>query len=105
MRWVSRPIVCLSLLLLGHFFAQPAQGQTLRMSYSGLGIGANDLSRVMGKEKVWQKHGLDVKAIYFASGSLMAQTMMGGEIQTSDSDVPTLLNVSVSEAFDTKTSR
>src|SRR5215831_16011007 len=102
MRWVSRPIVCLSLLLLGHCFAQPAQGQALRMGYSGLGIGADDLSRVMGKEKVWQKHGLDVKAIYFASGSLMAQAMMGGEIQTSDSDVPTLLNVGVSGAFDIK---
>jgi len=92
----------LSLLLLGHFFAQSAQGQALRMGYSGLGIGADDLSRVMGKEKVWQKHGLDVKAIYFASGSLMAQAMMGGEIQTSDSDVPTLLNVGVSGAFDIK---
>jgi hypothetical protein len=31
----------------------------------------------MAKEKVWQKHGLDVKAIYFTSGSLMAQAMMG----------------------------
>ena len=105
MRWVSRPIVCLSLLLLGHFFAQPAQGQALRMGYSGLGIGADDLSRVMEKEKVWQKHGLDVKAIYFASGSLMAQAMMGGEIQTSDSNVPTLLNVGVSGAFDIKNHR
>jgi hypothetical protein len=72
------------------------------MGYSGLGIGADDLSRVMGKEKVWQKHGLDVKAIYFASGSLMAQAMMGGEIQTSDSDVPILLNVGVSGVFDIK---
>jgi len=32
----------------------------------------------------------------------MAQAMMGGEIQTSDSDVPTLLNVGVSGAFDIK---
>ena len=102
MRWVLKPIVCLPLLLLGHFFVQRAECQALRMGYSGLGIGADDLSRVMEKEKVWQKHGLDVKAIYFASGSLMAQAMMGGEIQTSDSDVPTLLNVGVSGAFDIK---
>jgi NitT/TauT family transport system substrate-binding protein len=89
-------------LLLGHFSGQQAEGQALRMGYSGLGIGADDLSRVMEKEKIWQKHGLDVKAIYFASGGLMAQAMIGGEIQTSDSDVPTLLNVGVSGIFDIK---
>ena len=89
-------------LLLDHFSGRPAEGQALRMGYSGLGIGADDLSRVMEKEKIWQKHGLDVKAIYFASGSLMAQAMIGGEIQTSDSDVPTLLNVGVSGIFDIK---
>lgn len=66
MRRVLKPIVCLPLLLLGHFFVQRAESQPLRMGYSGLGIGADDLSRVMEKEKVWQKHGLDVKAIYFA---------------------------------------
>lgn len=89
-------------LLLGHFFVQRTEAQALRMGYSGLGIGADDLSRVMEKEKIWQKHGLDVKAIYFASGGLMAQAMIGGEIQTSDSDVPTLLNVGVSGIFDIK---
>ena len=102
MRGALRAIVFLPLLLLGHFSGQRAEAQALRMGYSGLGIGADDLSRVMAKEKVWQKHGLDVKAIYFASGSLMAQAMMGGEIQTSDSDVPTLLNVGVSGVFDIK---
>ena len=102
MRRALRPIVFLPLLLLGHFFVQRAEGQALRMGYSGLGIGADDLSRVMEKEKVWRKHGLDVKAIYFTSGSLMAQAMLGGEIQTSDSDVPTLLNLGVSGVFDIK---
>ena len=95
-------IVVSSFLLLDHFSGQRAEAQALRMGYSGLGIGADDLSRVMEKEKIWQKHGLDVKAIYFASGSLMAQAIMGGEIQTSDSDVPTLLNVGVSGVFDIK---
>ena len=95
-------IVFLLLSLLCHLSVQRAEGQSLRMGYSGLGIGADDLSRVMEKEKVWQKHGLDVKAIYFASGSLMAQAMMGDEIQTSDSDVPTLLNLGVSGVFDIK---
>jgi NitT/TauT family transport system substrate-binding protein len=95
-------IIILLFLLLAHFSGQWAEAQALRMGYSGLGIGADDLSRVMEKEKIWQKHGLDVKPIYFASGSLMALAMMGGEIQTSDSDVPTLLNVSVSGVFDIK---
>ena len=96
------PILLFTLLLLGPSFVAGAGAQALRMGYSGFGIGADDLSRVMEKEKVWQKHGLDVKAIYFASGSLMAQAMLGGEIQTSDSDVPTLLNVGVSGVFDIK---
>jgi NitT/TauT family transport system substrate-binding protein len=95
-------MVVLPLLLLAHLVVHRAEAQALRMGYSGLGIGADDLSRVMEKEKVWQKHGLDVRAIYFSSGSLMAQAMLGGEIQTSDSDVPTLLNLGVSGALEIK---
>ena len=102
MRRVFGAFVFFLFLLLDHFFVQRTEAQALRMGYSGLGIGADDLSRVMEKEKIWQKHGLDVKAIYFVSGSLMAQAMIGGEIQTSDSDVPTLLNVGVSGIFDIK---
>ena len=56
----------------------------------------------MEKEKIWQKHGLNVTPIYFNSGSLVAQALIAGEIQTSDSDVPTLLNLGVSGAFDVK---
>ena len=91
------------LLLLGSFFGGHALGQTrVRMGYSGSGIGADDLIRVMLKEKIWQKYGLDVTPVYFNSGSLVAQALLAGEIQSSDSDVPTLLNLGVSGLFDVK---
>src|SRR5262245_16045662 len=89
--------------LLGSFFVADALGQSrVRMGYSGSGIGADDLIRVMLKEKVWQKHGLDVTPVYFNSGSLVAQALLAGEIQSSESDVPTLMNFGVSGVFDVK---
>jgi ABC-type nitrate/sulfonate/bicarbonate transport system substrate-binding protein len=74
----------------------------IRMGYSGSGIGADDLIRVMMKEKIWQKYGLEVTPIYFTSGSLVAQALLAGEIHASDSDIPTLLNLGVSGLVDIK---
>jgi ABC-type nitrate/sulfonate/bicarbonate transport system substrate-binding protein len=88
---------------LGSFSISDAKGQTrIRMGYSGSGIGADDLIRVMMKERIWQKYGLEVTPIYFNSGSLVAQALLAGEIHTSESDVPTLLNLGVSGLFDVK---
>ena len=90
-------------LLLWSFFISDAQGQTrIRMGYSGSGIGADDLIRVMLKEKIWQKYRLEVTPIYFNSGSLVAQALLAGEIHTSESDVPTLMNLGASGVFDVK---
>ncbi len=96
-------IAALLFLLFWNLAVGRAEGQTpLRMGYSGSGIGADDLIRVALKEKVWQKHGLDVKPVYFNSGALLGQALLGGEIQTSDSDVPTMLNLGVSGVLDIK---
>ena len=65
------------------------------MGYSGAGI-STDLRRVIEKEKLWDKYGVNVKAIYFNSGSVLTQAMAGGNINLSDSDVPAMLNLSVS---------
>jgi len=90
-------------LLVGSFLVPELHGQTrIRMGYSGSGIGADDLIRVMLKEKIWQKYGLEVTPVYFNSGSLVAQALLAGEIQTSESDVPTLMNLGVSGIFDVK---
>ena len=78
------------------------QSQSIIMGYSGSGI-TTDLRRVIEKEKLWDKHGVNIKAIYFNSGSVMTQAMAGGNINLSDSDVPAMLNLSVSGVLDLKT--
>ena len=78
-----------------------AQSQSLMMGYSGAGI-SSDLRRVIEKEKLWDKYGVNLKAIYFNSGGVMTQAMAGGNINVSDSDVPAMLNLSVSGVMDLK---
>ena len=56
----------------------------------------------MEMEKIWEKHGLSVKSVYFNSGSVLTQAMIGGNIALSDSGVPEMLVLPVSGAFDTK---
>jgi ABC-type nitrate/sulfonate/bicarbonate transport system substrate-binding protein len=100
----KRLLILVGLLLsLWNLRVAQVEGQTrIRMGYSGSGIGADDLIRVMMKEKIWQKYGLEVTPIYFNSGSLVAQALLAGEIHTSESDVPTLLNLGVSGLIDVK---
>jgi len=83
--------------------AAHAQQNAITLGYSG-GTGlTSDLRRVIERERVWEKHGLSVKAIYFNSGSLMAQAMAGGSITAADSDLPAMLNLAVSGVTDMKT--
>src|SRR5213596_1283968 len=65
-------------------FGQPT---SLVLGYSGSGI-STDLRRVMDLEKIWEKHGLIIKSVYFNSGSVLTQAMIGGNIALSDSGVP-----------------
>ena len=67
-----------------------AQSNSIIMGYSGAGI-STDLRRVIEKEKLWDKYGVNVKAIYFNSGSVLTQAIAGGNINLSDSDVPAML--------------
>jgi NitT/TauT family transport system substrate-binding protein len=77
------------------------QSQPIILGYSGSGI-SSDLRRVIEKEKIWEKHGLNVKSVYFNSGSVLTQAMVGGNILTSDSGVPEMLSLPVSGVLDTK---
>ncbi|HEY7165745.1 MAG TPA: ABC transporter substrate-binding protein [Candidatus Binatia bacterium] len=84
------------------FFADSARSQQqVLMGYSGAGI-STDLRRVIEKEKLWDKYGLNVKAIYFNSGGVLTQAMAGGNIDVSDSDVPAMLGLAVSGVLDVK---
>jgi ABC-type nitrate/sulfonate/bicarbonate transport system substrate-binding protein len=86
------------LILVG---AAQAQTASLVLGYSGSGI-STDLRRVMDREKIWEKHGLIIKSVYFNSGSVLTQAMIGGNIALSDSGAPEMLVLPVSGAFETK---
>jgi NitT/TauT family transport system substrate-binding protein len=77
------------------------QAQPVVMGYSGTGV-SGTLRRVIEKEKLWQKRGLDVKAIYFGSGGVMSQAMVAGDILLSDSDVPAQLSPKVAGILDVR---
>ena len=79
----------------------PVQSQSIIMGYSGSGI-TSDLRRIIEKERLWDKHGVNVKAIYFNSGGVMTQAIAGGNVAISDSDLPAMLNLSVSGVMDVK---
>ena len=78
-----------------------AQSTNLVLGYSGSGI-STDLRRVMDIEKIWEKHGLNIKSVYFNSGSILTQAMIGGNIALSDSGVPEMLVLPVSGAFESR---
>ena len=78
-----------------------AQSGSVLLGYSGSGI-STDLRRVMERERIWEKHGLNVKAIYFNSGTVLTQAMAGGNIFVSDSGVPEMMSLALSGVLDTK---
>lgn len=88
-------------LAAGLLAAGTAGAETVNMGYSGTGV-TGTLRSVIEKEKLWPKYGLDVKPIYFGSGNVMSQAMIGGNILLSDSDVPAQLSPKVAGILDVK---
>lgn len=93
----------LSLILVGFSsFAGHGWAQTLiRVGYSGGEI-TRTQHNFYAKANVWEKRGLDIRPIYFTSGSIMAQALLTGEILVADSDVPGMLTLGVSGVMDVK---
>ena len=79
-----------------------SQVATIILGYSGGAGLVSDLRRVIERDKIWERYGLNVNAVYFNSGSVLTQAMAGGNIVVSDSDVPAMLNLSVSGVADVK---
>ena len=67
---------------------------SLNMGYSGAGIGS-DLLKVVERNNLWRKHGLDVKVVYLSSGTLMAQTLSSGDIGIAGFDTPAMINLAL----------
>jgi len=66
----------------------------LNMGFSGAGIGS-DLLKVIERNGLWRKHGIDVRTIYLSSGSLMAQTLSSGDIGIAGFDTPAMLSLAL----------
>ena len=87
--------------LAGSLAAGTAGAETINLGYSGTGV-SGTLRRVIEREKLWQKRGLDVKPIYFNSGSVMSQAMIAGDVIVTDSDVPAQLSPKVAGILDVR---
>src|SRR5690349_12816356 len=82
--------------------ASPACAQSptiVPLGYSGAGI-STDLMVLIQKSNLWTRRGLDVRPVYFNSGTTLTQAMLGGHVIASDSDVPAQLNLKVSGVMD-----
>ncbi len=89
------------ILLAWSLSARMVRAEPLTLGYSGTGV-SGTLRRVIEKEKLLPKRGLDVKAIYFNSGTVMSQAMVAGGIAGSDSDVPAQLSPKVAGIMDVR---
>jgi ABC-type nitrate/sulfonate/bicarbonate transport system substrate-binding protein len=72
------------------------------LGHSGGAGSLNILRRILERDKIWEKHGLGVKSVYFNSGTVLTQAMAGGNIAGSESEVPGMLNLAVSGVADLK---
>jgi ABC-type nitrate/sulfonate/bicarbonate transport system substrate-binding protein len=50
------------------------------LGYSGGAGSLNLLRRIIERDKLWQKYGLNVRSIYFNSGTVLIQAVAGGNV-------------------------
>jgi ABC-type nitrate/sulfonate/bicarbonate transport system substrate-binding protein len=74
--------------------AQSKGLESVKIGYSGIGI-AHDLLKMMDKNRIFEKHGLDTENIYIGSGSLMNQAILGGSIHFTTSDLPSQIQAAL----------
>jgi NitT/TauT family transport system substrate-binding protein len=78
----------------GALMAQPKGLESVKIGYSGIGI-AHDLLKMMAKNRIFEKYGLDAESIYIGSGSLMNQAVLGGSIHFTTSDLPSQIQAAL----------
>ena len=94
MKWREKVGFVFLMVWLWPTFAAAQNLPVLNMGYSGAGIGS-DLLKVIDRNGLWRKHGLDVKVVYLSSGTLMAQTLSSGDIGIAGFDTPAMLNLAL----------
>ena len=72
------------------------------LGHSGGAGSLNILRRILERDKIWEKYGLNVKSVYFNSGTVLIQAMAGGNIAGSESEVPGMVNLAVAGVADLK---
>ena len=72
------------------------------LGHSGGAGSLNILRRLLERDKIWEKYGLNVKSVYFNSGTVLIQAMAGGNIAGSESEVPGMVNLAVAGVADAK---
>jgi NitT/TauT family transport system substrate-binding protein len=97
-------LVCFALLSVAAPIVVCAQAPLTNvvLGHSGGAGSLNNLRRVIERDRIWEKYGLNVKSVYFNSGSVLTQAMAGGNIAGSESEVPGMLNLAVSGVADLK---
>ena len=78
-----------------------SQPVSLKMGYSGAGV-AQGLYNTIDRAGLWTKYNLDVKAIYFNSGAVTVQALVGGDIDLTDSNIPSMLNLKAAGILDVR---
>ncbi|HEY1269071.1 MAG TPA: hypothetical protein VGH16_17565, partial [Candidatus Binatia bacterium] len=90
------------LCILGTSSLTGAQALTnVILGYSG-GGSTGALRRIIERDKLWEKYGLNVKSVYFSSGGVLTQAFVGGNVVGSDSEIPAMLNLSIAGVLDVK---
>jgi len=98
---LSRTLLFSGLLSIAASAATNAQPVSLKMGYSGAGV-AQSLYNTIDRAGLWAKNSLDVKSIYFNSGALTVQALVGGDIDLTDSNIPTMLNLKAAGVLDVR---
>ncbi len=91
-----------ALVLMPHAAGAQAPLHNVILGHSGGAGSLNNLRRIIERDRIWEKYGLNVKSVYFNSGSVLTQAMAGGNIAGSESEVPGMLNLAVSGVADLK---
>jgi hypothetical protein len=92
----GRCLFLLSLVLVypAWAYSQSKKLESVKIGYSGIGI-AHDLLKMMEKNRIFEKYGLNAQGIYIGSGSLMNQAIVGGSIQFTTSDLPSQIQAAL----------
>ena len=92
---IHRPLLYLVLLFAAPLpvHAQTKNLEPVKIGYSGIGI-THDLLKMMGRNRIFEKHGLSAQAILFSG--LLNQAAVSGSIDFTTSDLPSQIQAAVS---------